>query len=293
MSDYQINFADDAMAAAYEKVDADLQQQLDGHFDTLMSAPAMRKTPFPAHANRGVSITVETVDAKVVVHAARTKKSVEVLGLAVEVRSTEQRADYEAQNAVDCPMCKAAVGAPCRAPDGHRLTYAASNEYRALTHSARREYHQTGEVPEGIAAIESPRTNAFIIGDLLGGDANKHWTQTLNEYRAMFPDQETADGMIRGAMRVVIRHAPDRLWTRRNFWKFMSERVTGPHEDPNRVAVSTFTRRYGKSGMLRERYRTILRQGPAACAAHMGLAFAPHPQGGYVAVRHVKDLTWG
>lgn len=293
MSDYEINFADSSMKLRYDEIEPGVQSRLDEHFDTLMSASSMRKTPFPAHANRGVSITVETVEVKVVVHAARTKKSVEVLGLSVGVRNAEQRADYEAQNAVDCPMCKAAVGAPCRAPDGHRLTYAASNEYRALTHLARREYYQTGEVPEGIAAIESPRTNAFILGDLLNGETNKYWAQTLNEYRAMFPDQETADGMIRGAMRVVIRHAPDRLWTRRNFWKFMSERVTGPHEDPNRVAVSTFTRRYGKSGMLRERYRTILRQGPAACAKHTGLSFAPHPQGGYVAVRHVKDLTWG
>ena len=293
MSNYEINFADDVMAEQYSEIDSSIQQRLDGHFDTLMSAKAMRKTPFPAHANRGVSITVETVDAKVVVHAARTKTSVEVLGLTVENRTTEQRADYEAQNAVDCPMCKAAVGSPCRAPDGHRLTYAATNEYRSLTHSARREYYKTGEVPEGIASVESPRTNAFILGDLLGGDANKHWAQMLNEYRRLFPDQETADGLIRGAMRVVVRHAPDRLWTRRKFWKFMTTQVTGPHEDPNRVAVGAFAARYGKYGMPRERYKAILAKGPAACAAHMRLDFAPHPQGGYVAVRHVKDLTWG
>lgn len=118
MSDPVLTFDTFELKDDYSIIPVDLQDELTGHFTTLRTAPCMRKLPYPAHANRGVTIRVENYEAKVSVHAARTPglRTIEVLGLSVLFRSDEEAMLNDVVNTVMCHYCEARKGQPCRMP---------------------------------------------------------------------------------------------------------------------------------------------------------------------------------
>jgi hypothetical protein len=287
----ELVFLSDDLAQQYKEIPVDLAHQLDSHYDTLMSAESMRKAPFPPHRNRGVSIKVEKPQVVVIVHAVRVKGTVEIHGINIRPRNDDQQEDYLAQQEVYCPFCKAVRGEPCKAPNGTVLTYVGTRSWRRRTHADRREFQQTGVDPSTRNA--KSKSNALFASGIrseVSGDMDPSWLAVVEEYRSAFSDHAMADGLIGAAVRVLEKHHPDLLWKPRDFLNFMHEQVSGPHADRGRLIMRSLATAHRLGVVDAQQFAYYQRSGPKAYADFAGLDFAPHPLGGFVAVRGLKDL---
>jgi hypothetical protein len=291
MEQLEIFFEDNEILKQYEAIPAPLQRKLETHFATLVACVSMRKTPFPAHRNRGVSITVENPRTTVVVHATRVQGGVEILGVIARVRTPDQQEDYRAERGVDCPFCGAGKGNACVGTDGHVLTYVGTRKDKRRTHAARRELHQTGSVKRFSGVQKSiPFMTASGIRNEMADGRDSDWAEVFDQYRNMYDSVEMADGLVDGAMRVIEKHHPDHLWSPSKFWNLMCEHISGPHENPDRMIVTMMGRSLRLGIITQKQHDYYLRMGVRGYAAFVGLDFAPHPLGGFVAVRSLKGI---
>lgn len=287
----EIFFADKETEEQFEQIPQELQQELDEHFATLLACESMRKAPFPAHRNRGVSITVEIPEFTAIVHATRMDGEIAVLGIINRVRTKEQQQDYLAEKAVDCPFCGALMGEPCKATDGHPLTYVGTRKHKRRTHAARRELHQTGDVRYSSTIQKSiPFLTASGIRNELAESIDQDWAEVFDQFRNMYDTDEMGDGLIDGAMRVIEKHYPNHLWSPKKFWHLMCEQVSGPHENVQQLVLSTMARNLRVRIITQKQFDYYRTTGVMGYAAYVGMDFAPHPLGGFVAVRNLKEI---
>jgi hypothetical protein len=269
MDDYTITFADKTLSTQHAEIPGQLRELLEAHYDVLFSAPSMRKTPFPAHRNRGVTIKVEDPVMSISVHAARSAKAVEILELTVQVREGFQHTD------------------------GRKLTYAGTRKYRRRTHAARREALR---VSNGSTAHRAVRktvpllSTVFIGGELLEQKQSNAWDKVISGYRDMFGSREVADNLIRGAVKVLERHHPGKIWSHREFQEFACSNISGPHDHPEKFIGRFLVTAYKAHQVSAKEFEGFQRQGLKVYAKHIGMDFAPHPLGGFVAVRGLKEL---
>jgi hypothetical protein len=291
MEPHKTVFVNDKLVQQYKEIPDSLVLQLDAHYDTFMSAVSMRKAPFPAHRNRGVSIRVEDWRMIAVVHAIRVKDTVEIHDISIKMRNEEQQEDYLVQQEVHCPFCKAERGDPCKAPNGTLLTYTSTKSWRRRTHGERRRLRQTGvELSTRIQKGKTARLFASgIRNEIFGGDDPK-WRAMGQSYRNMFDEQSTADGLIDGAVRVLEKHHPSLQWSPSEFLSFMCDQVSGPHADIQRLLVRTMTSAYNVKLIDAKQFEYFKRAGVMAYADFAGMGFAPHSSGGFVAVRGLTEL---
>jgi hypothetical protein len=293
MDDYTITFADKTLSTQHAEIPGQLRELLEAHYDVLFSAPSMRKTPFPAHRNRGVTIKVEDPVMSISVHAARSAKAVEILELTVQVREGFQQEDFEAEKGFDCTFCHVKAGSACINTDGRKLTYAGTRKYRRRTHAARREALR---VSNGSTAHRAVRktvpllSTVFIGGELLEQKQSNAWDKVISGYRDMFGSREVADNLIRGAVKVLERHHPGKIWSHREFQEFACSNISGPHDHPEKFIGRFLVTAYKAHQVSAKEFEGFQRQGLKVYAKHIGMDFAPHPLGGFVAVRGLKEL---
>jgi len=292
-SEHDITFADNDVMRQYKAIPEDLCDYLEAQYDVLLSATSMRKAPFPAHRNRGVSIRVEDPALSVTVHAVRSQGTVEILGLILKRREGFQQEDYETEQSVDCVFCGAKAGSRCLNTDGRQLTYAGDRRRRRRTHYARRELYLTGVVTrrgKNPMKQAAPLSSEYIGTELLEARRGDDWDKLIADFRHMYSSPEVADGLITGAMKVVERHQPGRIWGRGEFWAFVCTNVSGPHTEPEKFINRLMATAY-KSGQISQmQLDEFRRYGLKSYAEFIGLDFAPHPMGGLVAVRGLKEI---
>lgn len=115
---YEIRFADQSAIREYALIPADLRQKLDAHFRVIAHARSLRNLPYPAHANRGVTVRESNYEMNISLHVARTGRSgeIEVLGVRLRVLSDSESYTAVVMKSSPCPNCGSGKGDPCRVP---------------------------------------------------------------------------------------------------------------------------------------------------------------------------------
>lgn len=281
MSDYSVIIGSRDIRDTYEELPDRVREGLASHFDKIHTARSLRKLPYPAHRNRGVTLRYEDESIKVSLHVARDdERNIEILGLIQEIRDLKGMKDYEAVQSMRCPLCARPPGSVCRLPGGEMADRPHLERRKAMEKALSRPEAQSGRAT--VWALNG-REIFEVLTD--SRDTSAAWNRSFDAYRAL--KGADADLMLKGAAVFVGNRNPERLWTPSGFRLFVEESVSGPYVSPLQVATEWVRRDRGLRRMTEIEARTYLTNaGPIQYAQKIGAVFARLEDGRILAVEN-------
>lgn len=289
MSGYTVTFASDEVLEQFQSLPEPTLQEIDRHFEVIHAAPSMRKTPYPAHRNRGVTVRFESREAKVSLHVARDEnKNITVIGIIASLNSARRAYDFEVVRDVDCTHCGQPAGKPCRLPSGEKADHPHDPRAAAYTGSERVTSGRS-DVKESPWAITSDQIVEAIHGRL---EVAPEWGRFFDRYAASHADEKIGRLVLLGGALLAQKRAPKKSWMCREFSAFVFEKVSGPHATPVEVAIGWVRRDFGVHRITEQEMRFYLTAGnPIEYAKRIGAVFVPLPTGQILAVEDPSMLA--
>jgi hypothetical protein len=288
VSTYEITFANDEVMEQFEAIPDSARKEMDVHFEAVHTATAMRKLPYSAHRNRGVTIRFESAEARVSLHVARDEhRNIEVLGIILKLNSERRAYDFEVIRDVDCTHCGQPAGQPCRLPSGEKADHPHDPRSAAYT-GADRVTSGRKDVKESPWTVSSNQIVEAIHGRL---EIAPEWGRFFERYAHSHADPKTGRLVLLGGALLAQKRAPEKKWTCRAFSAFIHEKVSGPHPGPLEVSTAWVRRDFGVRRISEQEMRFYLTAGnPVEYAKRIGAVFVPLPTGMILAVEDPSDL---
>lgn len=288
MHDYTVITPDIRIREQYEALPEHVRSELSAHFEAVHCAKSLRKLPYPAHRNRGVTVRYEDEELKVSLHIARDQdRNIQILGLLSTIRDVVGMQDYKAVHSVKCPECHQAPGSACRMPGGE-----ATDRPHLRRRMAMESVEADHTVPDGKAptwSLTAGEILAALKGEMEAPDA---WRQSFDSYRVL--KGRDGDLMLRGAAAFVAARNPRRMWSPLSFRLFVEESVTGPFLGPMQVAASWVRRDRGLRRLTeREAHAYLTKDGPLIYARQIGATFFPLEDARIMAIENPKVVDAG
>lgn len=152
---HQLLFTDQQMVKDYELIPEDVKHKFKAHFEKVASAKSLRGLPYPAHANRGVTVREQNYEVSASVHVARTRRDGEIEVLGVNVRFLTDEESYFAGSIRECPCprCGVGKGEPCRVPSQWKYKRAHEERIKVYEHHIARTQDATVYRSKAVASV--------------------------------------------------------------------------------------------------------------------------------------------